>query len=186
MPLLVVVILLLASTAVPAQQMFASSVARVYTDDGDDERLAVTRDRLRPSNVEIPAAYDDDIERMLRSSPTFRAQCDRIARAAHLHVVIQQSLSAPPQSAVTHITRQSGGHLEADVEVGPLADRVLLIAHEFEHIIEQLDGVDLPALAERQATGVRADPKSGHFETERAIAMGRRVAREVSSVVARR
>lgn len=186
MPLLLVAILLLPSTAEPAQQMFASNVARVYIDDGDDGRLLVTGDRQRPSNVAVPAAYNDAVDLMLRSSSTFRAQCDRIARATHLHVVIQQSLSAPAQSAVTRLTRQPGGRLEADVEVGPLADPTLLIAHEFEHIIEQLDGVDLQALAERAGTGVRADPKSGHFETERAIAIGRRVAREVSSAAARR
>jgi hypothetical protein len=186
MPFLVGAILLLLSTAVPAQQMFASNVARVYVDDGDESRLLARSDRQRPSNVAFPAAYDDDIELMLRSSPTFRAQCDRIARAGHLHVAIQQSLFAPAQSAVTHLTRQPGGHLEADVEVGPLGDPILLIAHEFEHIIEQLDGVDLTVLAARQGTGVRTDPKSGHFETDRAIAVGRRVAREVSLVVARR
>ena len=184
--LLIVAMLLLTSTAVPAQQMIASNVARVYIDESDDGRLLMTGVHRRPSNVVIPSTFNADIEVMLQSSPTFRAQCDRIALATRLHVVIRQSMLAPAQSAVTQLSRQPDGRLDADVQVGPLGDPVLLIAHEFEHIIEQLDGVDLEAIAGRQGTGVRADPKSGHFETERAIAMGRRVAREVSSAAARR
>jgi len=52
-----------------------------------------------------------------------------------------------------------------------------LIAHEIEHIVEQLDGVDLEAQA-----GNGAVWSSGHrtFETRRAIEVGRRVAREKS------
>jgi len=56
----------------------------------------------------------------------------------------------------------------------------LLIAHEFEHIIEQLDGVDLPLMASRTASGVHRVPGSEHFETDRAIAAGHRVSEEVS------
>ena len=74
--------------------------------------------------------------------------------------------------------RRSAG-IEADVQLGPSGDPVLLIAHEFEHILEQLDGVDLPSMATRVATGVRLVPESGHFETDRAIAAGRQVASEV-------
>ena len=73
---------------------------------------------------------------------------------------------------------QSAG-MEADVQLGPSADPVKLIAHEFEHILEQLDGVDLASMATRVATGVHMVPGSGHFETERAIAAGRQVASEV-------
>jgi hypothetical protein len=56
---------------------------------------------------------------------------------------------------------------------------VLLIAHEFEHILEQLDEVDLPSMAARPATGVHTVPGSDHFETDRAIAAGRAVRAEV-------
>ena len=56
-----------------------------------------------------------------------------------------------------------------------------LIAHEFEHILEQLDSVDLAAMAARSGTGVRAVSELGHFETDRAIAAGRRVESEMAS-----
>ena len=55
-----------------------------------------------------------------------------------------------------------------------------LIAHEFEHIIEQLDGVDLAAHAAQRHTGVFA---IGHrrdiFETMRAKRAGRKVVSEL-------
>ena len=53
-----------------------------------------------------------------------------------------------------------------------------MIAHEFEHIVEQLDGLDLPRLA-RLAPGTVWATGDQTFETQRAIAMGRLVAREV-------
>ena len=55
-----------------------------------------------------------------------------------------------------------------------------LIAHEFEHIIEQLDGVDLGAHAAQPHTGVTA---IGHrrdiFETMRAKRAGLKVVSEL-------
>ena len=54
------------------------------------------------------------------------------------------------------------------------SDRAL--AHEFEHLIEQLDGVDLRALAKE---GEARRLPDGAFETERAIAAGQQVAGEV-------
>jgi hypothetical protein len=86
----------------------------------------------------------------------------------------------PAGEALTRIVRRPGGMMEAGVQIGPIGDPALLIAHEFEHILEQLDGVDLPSMATRTATGVRLVRGSGHFETERAIAAGKRVAEEVN------
>lgn len=182
---LIVALLWLASSSAPAQQRLASNVVRVYVDDAAD-RIAPGPPDRPPSNIRIAAIYRGDIDTMLRRSPTFRAQCARIAAADNLRVEIQPSLLPSVQSAITRVTREPGGRLDAEVEIGPLGDAVMLIAHEFEHIIEQLDGVDLWALAARAGTGVRSDPMSGHFETERATVIGRRVAREVSVAVARR
>jgi hypothetical protein len=118
---------------------------------------------------------------MLRYSPTFRRQCGRIARSPDLLIVVSMS-SGPGMAAdeaLTRIVRRPAGGLEADVQVGVLGDHIVLIAHEFEHILEQLDGVDLASMASRTATGVRLVSGSQHFETDRAIAIGRRVAEEV-------
>ena len=53
-----------------------------------------------------------------------------------------------------------------------------LIAHEFEHIIEQLDGVDLAIMSRLRSTGVKRVGEVDAFETRRAIVTGLRVARE--------
>lgn len=135
-----------------------------------------------PANVVIAGSYEDIVESMLRSSATFRRQCSRIAHDRTLHIVVERSLlrGMDGTSALTRISHRSDGGIDASVEIGHLGDPVLLIAHEFEHILEQLDGVDLPAMAARPATGVHTVPNSGHFETERAIAAGQQVVREVS------
>ena len=68
------------------------------------------------------------------------------------------------------------GALAAEIEIRSVPDLTELLAHEFEHLIEQLDGVDLPALA-RQGEARRLS--DGAFETDRAIAAGHQVAGEV-------
>jgi hypothetical protein len=155
----------------------ASNVARPYL---EDDEISDAARPAPPPNVVIAATYRETVESMLRWSGTFRRQCSRIARAPDLHVVIEQSL-LPGQTgddARTRIVRRPDGGLEATVEVGFTGDPVLLIAHEFEHILEQLDGVDLRSMATRAATGVREITISGQFETDRAIAAGRQVATE--------
>jgi hypothetical protein len=186
MTTLIGALLMLIVPAVPAQQRFVSTVVHQYGDEDSESRAVFSSPVSLPPNVAIPADYDDLVDGMLRSSPTFRSQCSRIGRATQLHIVVQRSVFAPPQSAFTTLVRHSGGRIDAGVEVGVLGDVVLLIAHEFEHIIEQLDDVDLAAMAGRPGTGVRTDPRTGQFETERAIAIGQRVAREVSRAVARK
>lgn len=135
-----------------------------------------------PPNVVIPAVYRHVVADMFRYSPTFRRQCSRLARASDLRIDLTPSLQSglPAGEALTRIVRRPGGMMEAGVQIGPIGDPALLIAHEFEHILEQLDGVDLPSMATRTATGVRLVRGSGHFETERAIAAGKRVAEEVN------
>lgn len=179
-------IIALSSLAVPAQQLRYARAAQVYLDDDTIRDAIPDRPVAIPGNIEIPRGQQDVVNEMLRRSPTFRAQCSRIASATHLHVVVAKSLLPPPDGAMTDISRTPDGRIDADVQVGTLGDMTLLIAHEFEHIIEQLDGVDLPAMAARTGTGVSVNARSGHFETQRAIEAGQRVAREVSRLVARR
>ncbi len=61
-----------------------------------------------------------------------------------------------------------------------LSDLIELIAHEVEHIIEQLDGLDLARLARLAPVTVWATGDQ-RFETQRATQMGRLVAAEVEA-----
>jgi hypothetical protein len=63
--------------------------------------------------------------------------------------------------------------------IGSLDDQVELIAHELEHVIEQLDGVDLHARATLPETGVRSLDEDAGFETIRAVRAGRAASEEV-------
>jgi hypothetical protein len=131
------------------------------------------------STIVVPPIYKSAVAAMLRYSPTFQRQYRRLARATDVRVEIAPALlTRAHDGALTRIVRGPSG-LEAGVRLGPAGDPVLLIAHEFEHILEQLDDVDLPAMATRIATGVHLVPGSEHFETDRAIAAGRQVADEV-------
>jgi hypothetical protein len=160
----------------PAQQLISFNGVFPYTDDAP-----AAAPPIQPANVVIPDGLRVTVAAMLRGSPTFRRQCARIGRTAGLRVVVTRSLLSgwPAGGALTRITRVAGGRLIADVQLGHAGDHVTLLAHEFEHILEQLDGVDLAAMAARPGTGVRELPHARGFETERAIAVGRQVAGEV-------
>ncbi len=54
---------------------------------------------------------------------------------------------------------------------------VELIAHELEHVLEHIDGMNLPMLASRKVNSV--GKWAGQYETARAQAVGATVAREV-------
>ena len=130
-------------------------------------------------NLTVASSYQPLVDTMLARSQTFRRQCARIAAAPYLSVVIRTD---PPVGkrvkALTEIHRVPGGRVEAVVQIGHSADVGELIAHEFEHILEQLDGVDLAVKARLRGSGVRRLGEINAYETTRAIVTGRRVARE--------
>lgn len=165
--------------AAPARQMFAVNAARVYVDEEAD---AVAASAMIPTNIQLSTNYQPVVEAMLRRSATFRRQCSRIGRHDWLAVAVGPDFSTSPVAgATTSIRRDPRGGLSANVRLTGQGDLVELIAHEFEHILEQLDEVDLAAMAGRPGTGVRAVSNDGHFETDRAIAVGRIVSREVAN-----
>ena len=133
----------------------------------------------RAPNLTVASIYQPLVEAMLARSATFRRQCARIAAARYLSVFIR---SDPPVGtrarALTLIQRLPDGRVEASVQIGFGADTGELIAHEIEHILEQLDGVDLSAKSRLRGSGVRRLTDLAAYETTRAIVTGRRVARE--------
>ena len=135
-----------------------------------------------PPNLLAPRGYQELLASMVRRSATFRRQCLRIAYTPGLVVQLESlRVSAAPSHvrAETHITRKDGRVL-AIVRLFSLDDPVELIAHEIEHIIEQLDGVDLQARAAATDSGVRVRRGDGPvFETTRAARVGLMVAAEV-------
>jgi hypothetical protein len=117
---------------------------------------------------------------MLRYSPTFRRQCLRIADSPRLTIVFEYfQPSTERVRARATVSTDADGRRTARVQIRALDDPVELIAHEVEHVIEQLDGIDLSARAAVHASGVHdCHCGNGAFETARAIRVGLDVARE--------
>lgn len=75
----------------------------------------------------------------------------------------------------------SSGAIVAWVTIAAFGDPTEWLAHEFEHLIEQLDGVEVRDLAARRQGAWPSGDQM--FETERAIRVGRQVAEEVRRAV---
>lgn len=135
-----------------------------------------------PDNIRIGPALEPAVALLLRRSPAFRQQCARIAAARFARVTIvatpaPRELLAPRARSV--ITRHVHGALRAIVEVPLTPDVAELIGHELEHVIEQIEGLNLPALALRGEGGV-VEVQRGVFETARAQKAGRTIADEAA------
>jgi hypothetical protein len=133
-----------------------------------------------PETIRFPRELQSHVRIMLQRSPTFRWQCRRIAEAAMLRVNLQLNPAIAldrSYRALTVIRRSPFGWILASVEISPAGSPVEWIAHELEHVIEQIEGIRLPALVDREAGVWRSSP--GVFETTRAIDAGRTVAGEL-------
>jgi hypothetical protein len=132
-----------------------------------------------PDAIHVADDLRGPVDMMLRKSAAFRSQCRQIARAPQLYarVRVDPRIVDKPYRARTTINRLSSGAIVADIDIAPVRDPIEWIAHEFEHLIEQLDGLKLADLARRrQGAWHSADEM---FETDRAIRMGRTVLDEV-------
>ena len=136
-----------------------------------------------PPNLISVAVLRPALEKMRQSSPIFRRQCRRLAGASHLRVnlLLEELSRRPSHRARAAMEYRSGLLVSVTIHLTGFDEPVELIAHEIEHVIEQLDGVDLEAHAR---TGIVWKREDGAFETRRAIEVGRRVSREVSQSAA--
>jgi hypothetical protein len=145
------------------------------------ETLARNPSAGLPLNLSAPPEVHLLADQMWQRSPTFRRQATRLAAAPELRITIRQGL--PRHSGMTRAEttcyREGGLIARAETWIPSGSDAVELLAHELEHIIEQLDDVDLPELQKHADSGVRAGSVPGQFETVRAITIGRLVAKEM-------
>jgi hypothetical protein len=131
-----------------------------------------------PRNLHLPATTRALVERMWATSPTFRRQCARLGESS---VVITVEFGLPgylmgAAHAWTRMKFRDGIVTEALVLLASEGPDNL--AHELEHVLEHVDGVDVRGAVERGVRGAhRAD--HGNLETARAVAIGRAVAREM-------
>jgi hypothetical protein len=118
--------------------------------------------------------------RIYDRSPTFRIQSAHIAAARDLQVRVRLDTMIPSTSrAITVVSRQ-GREVVADIHLRPTGDYSEIIAHEFEHLLEQIEGMDLRQLARvRGSRGTRR--RAQELRDEPAQSAGRAVAHEFRS-----
>ena len=146
---------------------------------------AAAETHVRPNTV-LPGTMliDPDLQRsvdaMLEQSPTFRQQYERIAATPKLIITARVDIKVTHRTfrARSHIRRYDSGLIVVAMEIAPDAVRPEWIAHEFEHVLEQLDGVDVASLALRRRPGIWYS--SGEMvETVRAMKAGHLVRDEM-------
>lgn len=131
-----------------------------------------------PDSIQLSDGLQPVVQWALEHSPSFRRQCRVLAAAPDLRATVRVAFKPAGATARARTSFRQGewGALAAEIEIRSAPDLTELLAHEFEHLIEQLDGVDLTALAKKGEARRLSD---GAFETDRAIAAGYLVAGEV-------
>ena len=130
-----------------------------------------------PPTVAIDDSLRDRLEEAITVSPTLQRQLAVVAGAPAI-VEVRASLARLPafRRAEATIDRYQSGFIRARILLPPNADFVELLAHELEHVVEQIEGVDLAAL---ERAGLASRDSGGVFETVRARDAGRAAAMEV-------
>jgi hypothetical protein len=137
-----------------------------------------------PLNID-PGPLREQFTALLQRSATFRRQCARIAATPALRVTLRVAASTGELfvRAQTVVDRFEGGAIRAEVTLRFSEDPLELLAHEFEHILEQIDGV---VMRDEVARGRAWKGPSGAFETRRAADAGIRVRAEYRAAAAAR
>lgn len=134
-----------------------------------------------PSNFVLTPILAPVVETMWHQSPTFNAQCARLRQAPSLLVELRfgNASQVGAGRGRANFVRSSRDSTRAEIYIDPklrsVAELVELIAYELEHVIEQLDDVELTADT-RHGVHLTA---GGSFETVRAGHIGQKVSREV-------
>ena len=142
-------------------------------------------DMLAPES-DIPAMSHSLLDDMWRGSATFRRQWTRVAAArVRIAIAFDKSSAGDSVHAQSEITRKPDLRVRISLR---LADRAATeyLAHELEHVLEQLDEVDLAHAVASHVHGAKANGTPPVFETRRAIVVGRLVAAEVQAYRDRR
>jgi hypothetical protein len=180
--LLLPIVLLVSQTA---------TVPRVLLDTAEpiaaavDPRLAVNGTNEMadfPAKIWVQASLREIVARMWTTSPTFRRQCLQVQASGAVQVQLRLDpllLTDPHHRAACELRSYHAGALIARITVAPIRSAEL-IGHEMEHVCERLEGIHIEREAVQGHTGYYAfGTWNPHFESDRAIRVGRQVLAEV-------
>ena len=117
------------------------------------------------------------VEKGMERSETIRRQCEELA-AARAVVVLEWGAMTDSQLHARTAMDVRDGVVVAIVQLPPVGDTIMLMAHELQHVIEQTRGLDLRAEAQRAGSGVWQS-SGNYYETQAAVDVSRRVAEEM-------
>jgi hypothetical protein len=130
-----------------------------------------------PPNLVAPHVLRPLLTRMWRSSATFRRQCAQVAEHPEVTIRVALDPRTTHGRALSRVhRRETGLSASVQIEMRDPARYVEYLAHELEHVLEQIEGVDLVRLKRQGVDGV--EHVGGQDETARARSVGRAVARE--------
>ena len=166
---------------VGTSQPALSAIDATFVTNGEQERVCP------PNGIAVnDRMLLGIVRRLCRDSVTFRRQCTRIG--AHPSLAVEVRLKSPAETsgprAWTTFAIVSSPRGRADVRITAGPGAAELFGHEFEHIVEWLDGVH-DRHASTTAAGVTLDNHGGISETARATRVGRIVARESAAATRR-
>lgn len=165
------------SGGVPTTDVSRSLHFDVVMDDAFD----ATSTTWDADHVVVDEMLRGTVDDLRRRSQAFRRQWALLSRSARLTVRLRLVSRRPIRDshAATVLTTQPDGSLLADVAI-PAGSRLPeLLGHEFEHILEHLDGASVRLRYELGDPSVRRNTRS--FETARAVLAGRMVAAQFHS-----
>jgi hypothetical protein len=136
------------------------------------------------ANIHIGFPLEPCVGTMLSRSGTFRRTYVVIAshRGVRVNLALEPNRNAHTR-AVTAMRSFAGGDRVAEIRLQTLNDLVELIAHEMEHVREQLEGTNLSLLSVARSSDVQRSGAT--FETRRGIETGLRVVNEVGHTAVR-
>src|SRR4051812_11977520 len=125
------------------------------------------RDGQVPPNLVAPEVLSPLLARMWRSSATFRRQCAQLADHPEVTIRIAVDPRTTHGRALSRLHRgETDLNASVQIEMRDPARYVEYLAHELEHVLEQIDGTDRVRLARQHVDGVVN--VGGAYETARA------------------
>jgi len=132
-------------------------------------------------NISVPLGLKGIVNSMLKRSPTFRRQCEVLNNARNVRIDLRVVVSNTQlYKARSIVQRFEDGFIVMQIQLNAPGDYIEAIGHEFEHAVEQSEGLNLKSLASARRSQVYEVDK-GTYETERAIHAGHIVAEEYYS-----
>ena len=148
--------------------------ASVFSEQQDPARVRVPP---WPCRLVVKPTLLGVVDESWERSPTFRQQCLELADVSSVVVLEWRKTRDSQSRASARMGTNSAGVVVARVYIPPVGHAIELVAHELEHVLELTRGQNLATESQRRGSGVWQTFDG--FESQRAVDIGRQVAREV-------